>query len=243
MKTIHIIILSLITLSLSACGNDSLLGDAAGDSNPSLQGTLHLAITHHLSDETALPLTNNQKIGSNNLGFQLALEEAKISFKTLKLLSAGDDPDCEAGHDQVLNLDVTENLMAEDLKKSTLGDFLIPKIAYCRFEITLGGGASGSTFHLVMTWSKDGASGTLDLQSTEEVLISGVFMAEEDGAFIEHPLHFHANDSETEKVFGIEYDTLFQDVDFSTMTSPEMTSKILSNMSEALHQDIPSHGT
>lgn len=266
--TLFVTTIAGATFVAAGCGNGSLLApNGSGSAEP---GTLALSAIHHLSDDTALePDADGFKTLTNDEGFTITVEEAHLGWKNLTLVSGGDDPECEAGHDQTVSLAKEENLLAEDLIASDLGDAAIPMIAYCRYRIVLGPSAaaaglvvkgtknhtagetgtdgtalsdgSEATLHLAGSWTKGAASGTFHIESSNEVTVEGVFESEEGGAVIEHPLHFHEGETEVAVTFGTHYDELFDGIDFQIDTIDTQHDKAIDNLTAAVHQHGISH--
>lgn len=199
---------------------------------------------------------------TTNLGFEITLHEATVSWQHLDLISGGVDPDCESGHDRHFDLDATEDLIGEDLLLSHIDHFGVEDRAYCQWEITLGPGGAAhvadagtgdglngnlTDFHTDETFFLDGewvmglSNGTFTISSHDEVVISDVFKALVDGSEEEHPIHFHDGETELTLIFGIKYDLLFENVDFELDSPAEIEAQILNNLANEVHQHLGEH--
>lgn len=210
-------LLLIVLLGLTACGNGSLL-ETIPPNTSTTAGTFELKAVHE-----------STQVFTNNLGFLITVMEGSLAWKSLQLISGGADDDCEAGHDQTLTLNATENLLNADVATIDLGDFPIPMIAYCRYALIIAPVLGG-------TWSKGEALGTFHI-APGDTTIAGTFQATENGAVIEHPLHFHA-DTTAEKTFRTEYDLLFHNIDFTTMDAAAVTTQAVANLPAAVHQQM-----
>ncbi|HEX5036896.1 MAG TPA: hypothetical protein VFX30_07030 [bacterium] len=270
MKRLTLLVVTALAgaVSVSAgCGNGSLLA-----SNPSVSadpGTVSAAATHHLSDDSELEAdVDGFKTLVTDQGFTITIEEARLGWKELVLISGGEDPECVEGHDQTIALNKGEDLLAEDIVASELIDATVPMIAYCGYQIVFGPstaasalivdrsksheaggeaegtavseGADGS-LHLSGTWSKGGDSGAFDIRSTSGAVVEGTFQSEEDGEVIDHPLHFHEGETSVGVAFGTNYDVLFSGIDFQHDSEDAQAGKAVSNLVTAVHQDSVSH--
>ncbi|HEX5033779.1 MAG TPA: hypothetical protein VFW62_04810, partial [bacterium] len=181
------------------------------------------------------------------------------NWKSLKLISAGDDPECVGGIDQDIEIESAEDLLGEDLIASILTEKEVPQVAYCSWQITVAPGPEGAalknhggedhgsgaanppiaeTFHLAGTWSKDAASGEFHLHSTEPLVLQGNFQTAHDGEVIDHPLHFHEGEVEKQVTFGISYDILLKGIDFSAQTEDQLVTQVVTNLGLAIHQHL-----
>ena len=223
-------------------------------------GTLSIATTQHLSDESGLAAdVGGSKTLTNDLGFNVVLEEAAVNWKSVKLISSGSDPECEGGNDQDLSLESAQDLLGEDLIASVLTEQEVPQVAYCSWQITIapgvqaaalknhGGEDHGSgvvnppideTFHLAGTWSKDAASGEFHIHSTEPLVLQGNFQSSHDGELVEHPLHFHEGEVEKQVTFGITYDLLLNGLDFAAQGEEQLVTQARVNLGLAIHQHL-----
>lgn len=222
-------------LGLAACDQSSLLPEGSLSVE---SGTLTLSAIHHLNDGSALASDGTgAKVLINDLGFQVTLTHASVGYRSLSLISSGDDPECVGGSDVTVTMNGADDLLGEDLVETSLGAHSIPLAAFCSYELTLGpslGEAAAlkfhaeevhATLHLLGTWSKDGGAETaFEIESEEAVTASGVF---------DHPLHFHEGETETSKTFAIAYDSLFDGIDFETMDEVAIAEEILHNLSHA----------
>lgn len=271
MKRIALFVLvSLIggAFASAGCGNGSLL--AVNPSESADPGTLSVSVTHHPDDGSELEAdADGFKTLVNDQGFTISIQEARLGWKELVLISGGEDPECLEGHDQTIAVNKNEDLLAEDLVPSELIDATVPMIAYCRYQIVFGPsaaaaalivngskahdtgqgepegaavseGAEGS-LHLSGTWSKDGASGAFDIHSTSGAAVEGTFQSEEDGKVIDHPLHFHEGETLLGLTFGTDYDALFSGIDFQHDSEDIQNGKAVSNLVTAVRQDGVSH--
>lgn len=212
MKTKTICLFMLVTSI--ACNNGSLF-----ETDPSASaalGNLHLTAVHHLTE-------------GNNKGYTVTLETALLSWRSLVLISAGEDPECEAGQDQTLQLNITEDLLT-DSTELELGTFSIPMISYCQYEIHF------SAIQLSGRWSKEGVEGTFDLQPTEPAMVTNVFVSSHEGA--SHPFHFHEGETEAAKSFATDSDLLLQDLDFANMTDAALEAQVIENVGIAIDQKL-----
>jgi len=254
-------------LIAAGCGNGSLL--APNGSSSDEIGTLSLSAIHHLNDDTALEAdADGFKTFTNDRGFSITVEESHIGWKSVTLISGGEDPECEAGHDQNITIGKQEDLLAEDLVASDLVDAMIPMISYCNYRIHLGpsdaaalvvdgsknhagvdhgsGGTSISdgaeaTLHISGTWAKGAASGSFHIESTETLIIDGAFQSEEAGEIIEHPFHFHEGETSVALTFGTHYDEILEGIDFQTDSVGMQSDKSIGNLTAAVHQHGISH--
>ncbi|HCU23403.1 MAG TPA: hypothetical protein DF383_00155, partial [Deltaproteobacteria bacterium] len=255
MKTKPIFLNLTLLALLAGCSGNSLLGD------PNITGTtatLAIAGTHHLENGNALvPHADGTKTFTNDLGYEIVLEEAAVNWKTLRLLSSGEDPECEGGNDPKLEINRSENLLDEDLLAHVLAEHEIPRVAYCSYEIELApglitvqaskyhaeenhvGGHEPITesFYLTGSWSQGGIGGEFHFHSTESFTVEGIFHSaeEEEGP---HPFHFHEGESEKQILFGIAYDRLFQGIDFQTADAETLSEKVKENFHHAIHQHL-----
>jgi len=239
------------------CSGNSLIDGLNTDGSVAI-GELQISTVHHLEDGTELAANpDGTKSLTNDLGYAIELEEAEINWKSLKLVSAGDDEDCEAGHDQDLEINQSESFLEEDLVSALLSEQEIPMFAYCAYELTLAPGTDaaaiknhegvdhgsgdhapiGESFHLAGTWAKDGASGGFHIDTTDPVTVAGVFHASTGE---EHPLHFHEGETSTEVQFGTEYDALLKGVDFQAQNEDQRRDQVIANLSDAVHHDADS---
>jgi len=238
------------------CSGTSLIDDTNLNTDGSAPiGELQIATVHHLEDGTELEANpDGSKSLTNDLGYAIVLAEAEINWKSLKLVSAGNDEDCEAGHDQDLEINQSESFLEEDLVSSLLSEHEIPMFAYCAYELTLAPGTQGmaiknhegvdhgggdhapigESFHLAGTWSKDGANGSFHIDTIDPVMVAGLFHA---ATGEEHPLHFHEGEIAKEVLFGTEYDVLLQGVDFQSQSEDQQRDQVIANLSEAVHHD------
>lgn len=242
----------------AGCGNGSLLDPSLSESDT--VGTLSLSAVHSLQDGSALAADGSgAKVLVNDAGFQITLTHASLGYRSLALVSSGDDPECVGGGDVTLDLNGSDDLLGEDLVGTTLGSHKIPLASFCTYTLTFGPSAeeaaalkfhagedhegeegevhgAHATFHLAGTWSKDGGAETeFEIESEEPVAVSGAFgFVNDEGAFEEHPLHFHEGETETSKIFGVAYDALFDGVDFESDTADAVLEKIAANLAESV---------
>ena len=230
---------------------------------------LSVNVLHHPTqnqDETYPDLTvPGGKAFANNLGFEITLHEGTVSWQHLDLISGGDDPECESGYDQHYDLGATDDLMGEDFLLSHLAHLGIEDRVYCQWEITLGpeedahalalqahveGDAlngnltdvhTDETFYFDGEWVMGLTSGTFTVSSHDEVVINDVFKAIVSGIEEEHPLHLHEGETEVTAIFGINYDGLFEDVDFELDSPAEIEAQILLNLESLVHQHLGEH--
>ncbi len=234
---------------LAACSGTSLI-DPNFNVNPSNIGTLSLSVVHHDSEGLAIaPNPTGEKEVETDLGFHVHLQEAKINWHELHLISSGEDPECEGGNDQVIALNHPEDFLGEDLVEALLAAASVPKVAYREFELVLApspgaalkfhegedhGGSPGEpgldmTYQLSGTWEKDAASGIFLLTGTESLSVHGHF---------EHPLHFHEGETEKALLFGSTYDALLDGIDFTLDDEATQRAKVLENLEGNVHQDL-----
>jgi hypothetical protein len=223
-----------LPLAFLRCSGASLIG--ANSSGNLEVGTVEVLSLHELGDDQTLAANpDGHKELTNDLGYDLLLEEAQINWRSLRLISEGDDPECEPGQDQDIALDRVEDLLGEDLVEMILAQTSVPLVSYCRVEIVLAPtSASGS-------WAKGAASGDFELGGTEEVTVAGVFQAGEDGVVIDHPLHFHGEEMEAQVVFAVHYGELFAGMDFSVESPESLQAKLLDNLAHSVHQHQGTH--
>lgn len=241
----------------AGCGNGSLLAPSPSGSDDT--GTIALSAIHHLHDGTALAAeSDGSKVVTNDLGFQVTLTHASVGYKSLALISSGDDPECTGGNDATLALNGSDDLLGEDLVEATLGEHTIPLAAFCSYTLTLGPseeaaalkfhagedheGETGvvhgahAALHLEGTWSKDGGAETpLEIEIDDSVVLTGLFGSTTDGVFSEHPLHFHEGENETSLAFGVKYDLLFDGINFTVDTIDTQYAKTAANLEHAAH--------
>jgi hypothetical protein len=258
-RIVQTLFLGAGVIALAHCSGNQLVDD----SDPNLSGpigAISIATIHHLEDHSALAADPaGTKTLTNDQGFSLVLEEAAVNWKSVKLISSGEDPECLGGNDQELEIESAENLLGEDLVSSILTEKDVPQVGYCSWQITVapgpeaahlknhGGEDHGSgtanppideTFHLAGTWSKDAASGEFHIHSTEPLVLQGNFQAAHDGEVIDHPLHFHEGEVEKQITFGISYDVLLKGLDFSAQTEEQLVEQVTTNLGLAVHQHL-----
>jgi hypothetical protein len=237
------------SLVAAGCGNGSLLAPSSSENGET--GTLNLSAIHHLHDGSALAANaSGAKTVVNDLGFQVTLTHASLGYRSLALISSGDDPECVGGNDVTIDINGSDDLLGEDLVETSLGAHAIPLASFCSYTLTLGPSEEESaalkfhagedhegdggevhgvhaTLHLQGTWSKDGGEETeFEIELEETVEVTGVF---------EHPLHFHEGETETAEVFGVKYDILFDGIDFETDMIDAQYSKATENLEHAAH--------
>jgi hypothetical protein len=250
------LILTFFVVLITGCGNGSLLAPNASES--AAPGIVSFTVAHH-----------SEEASENDQGFTITLTVAKLGWKEMVLISGGEDPECLEGRDQRIVLNKNEDLLQEDGLPSELSDATVPMIAYCRYRIVFGpsvapaalivdGGKAHDTgggepqgtavsdgaedsFRLSGTWTKDGDSGVFDIHSTLGVAVEGAFRAEEDGIVIDHPLHFHEEESVVGVAFGSHYGALLDGIDFRNDSEETQTSKAAANLATAVRQDGVSH--
>lgn len=217
MKTFQRFLFVLTTLSLAACNQSPLLpeGSLSGET-----GILNLSAVHQLHDGSALAANEaGEKIVINDLGFQITLTHAEIGYRSLALVSSGDDPECMGGNDMAVTLNGSDDLLGEDLVEMNLGSHAIPLASFCSYILSV-------TLHQEGTWSRDGGTETaFEIESGETVTIEGAFG---------HPLHFHDGETETSKMFGVSYDALFDGVDFKNDDGGALIQKTAANLTGAV---------
>ncbi len=256
--------LKLKTLTLLSCA--ALFAGCSGnslidDSNPGASaeiGELQFSVVQHLHDGSELAAdVDGSKSFVNDLGYTVKLTEAKVNWKTFKLISGGEDPECQPGLDQTLEINSSQDYLGEDLISHLLGEHEVPKVAYCAYELTLAPGAEGAaiknhegedhgdgsssfpeSFHLAGTWTKDAASGDFHIDTTDPVVLSGAFQSMHDGEMSAHPLHFHEGENSKQVLIGTKYDVLLSGVDFQAQTEDEQRALVIANFSNAVHQHL-----
>ncbi len=262
-----LILLSCLGLVFPACGGSNLSEDFLNTSG-SETGALQVMAVQHLQNGDALELSDEgSKWIENDLGYAIELHQALIHFHQLKLVSNGEDPSCVAGLDSTVDLHATHDLLGEDLVAKLLTTQIIPKRAYCQYELTLGteeGHEHASKFHgdenhdavddtpsaeiediflIEGYWEKDGETEPFTFSASGALVLKGSFRTQENGSVIDHPLHFHDGDL-AELVWGIKYDSLFDGVEFKTQSpeeQQEQQERVLENLSHAVHQHTGEH--
>ncbi|MFO1464184.1 MAG: hypothetical protein U1F66_10450 [bacterium] len=261
MNTLKLLSYSLAAAVLfAACSGNSLI-DTTNPSGSAGLGELDIAMVHHLEDGSGLSIDpDGGKTLTNDLGYTVDFEAAKLNWHSLKLISSGDDPDCEGGLDQELDIDASEDLLGEDLLTHVLASHEIPLAAYCSYELTLApGSASGAalknhagedhgaastfpeSFHLAGTWTKGVDSGNFHIDTTDSVTVSGLFHARENGELVAHPLHFHEGETAAEAHFETKYDLLVRGVDFKNQSEDQQRERVLANLQDAIGQHLDEH--
>lgn len=258
------IFLSCLGLIFPACGGSNL-SEGFFNTSGSETGTLQVMAVQHLQNGEALELSDeNTKWLENDHGYAIELHQALIHFHQLKLISDGEDSSCIAGLDSTVDLHATHDLLGEDLVAKLLSTQIIPKRTYCQYELTLGteaGHSHTAKFHgdenhdavddtpsaeiedvflIEGYWEKDGEVEAFSLSASGTLILQGAFRTKENGVVVEHPLHFHDGDL-AELVWGIEYDQLFEGVDFKIQDEEEQQSILLENLSQAVHQHTGEH--
>ncbi len=128
-----------LAFMVSACGGEALVTNSSETVDTGF--TANIQVVHHpipnadgtfpdFGDETGKTFTND-------LGFEVTLTMATLSFHQITLISEGDDPDCVAGGDQQIELNKTETLMGEDLLTSALANTSVEDRAYCQWSLLL----------------------------------------------------------------------------------------------------------
>lgn len=246
-----------LSLWIGACAGGSLT-DQFMENLSASDGVVEVEATQHLSDGTEGEITpEGTKIFTNDLGYEIELKQGELHFHDFALLSEGDDPLCQGGFDKILSLHTAQDLLEEDLLTQHLGSALLSMAYYCRYEIRLGssdptqvkfheGEGSGTdtaaeAFHLSGTWSLGAESGEFSFTGEDPLAVMGVFMAMENGAVIEHPLHFHEGERVISAVFGTQYDILFDGVDFKSQGAETQLEMIYQNFQDAIHQHLGEH--
>ncbi|MCC6271978.1 MAG: hypothetical protein IT572_00800 [Deltaproteobacteria bacterium] len=242
-------LLSCVALFAGCSGNNLVATDT---------GELQFSVVHHLNDGSELAAdAEGNKTFVNDLGYTVKLTEAKVNWKSIKLISDGDDPECLAGNDQDLEINSSQDFLGEDLISHLLGDHEVPMVAYCAYELTLAPGAEAAaiknhegedhgggnssfpeSFHLAGTWTKDAANGDFHIDTTDPVVIGGAFHTMQDGEMVEHPLHFHDGETSLSLLFGTKYDVLLNGVDFQAQDEDAQREQVLANLPNAVHQHL-----
>lgn len=256
--------LKLKTLTLLSCA--ALFAGCSGnslidDNNPGASaeiGELQFSVVQHLHDGSELAADlDGSKSFVNDLGYTVKLTEAKVNWKTFKLISDGEDPECQPGLDQTLEINSSQDYLGEDLISHLLGEHEVPKVAYCAYELILAPGAEGATiknhegedhgggsssfpesFHLAGTWTKDAASGDFHIDTVEPVVLGGAFHSMHDGETVEHPLHFHEGEASKQVLIGTKYDLLLTGVDFQAQSEEAQRAQVIANFPNAVHQHL-----
>lgn len=248
------------TLSLAlvagACSGNSLVD--------SQEGTLQIEAVHHRQDGSALAADDmGRKTFVNDEGYTIELTEAVMNWRSLKLISGGTNAECVAGNDREIDINQVEDWLAPDLQVLSLATASIPEGAYCQYELTLaptladaavkfhageehgdGPQGIGVTFHLAGNWAKDNQTGSFEWVSTDAVKIAGHFQVEENGQKVDHPLHFHEGEDQSEVMFGSAYDKLFDGLDFVQQDEAARQEILLENFQQAVHQHMGApHGS
>lgn len=195
---------------------------------------------HYLQDD-------GSKEFISNLGFTITLQQASISWEHLHLVSDGSDEECEIGFDVQVDIERAQNLLANDLDLLQLTTIQISDHAYCRYEIHLS--PNNETFSgindqltllnnsLILSgkWHRDTESGSFSASIPDEIVIDGTFKS---GTFFEsadHPIHYHEGQTEKTIIFGLAYDKLFSDFDFSD-ASASLEDILQENIKDSLSQ-------
>jgi hypothetical protein len=255
------LLMVLIVTTLFGCNQSSLL--SPGGSESAEEGSLRVEFSHGVENTASLHDLGDAKEITNNVGFVLRLQHAALGIKSLNLISSGDDPECIGGHDTLLNVNGSDDLLGLDETQVSLGSFAIPVTAYCSYELTLGASSVASalkfhtdhdgedltgvsstpahaTLHLEGSWTA--ADGVLtedfEIEILEDIVLSAKFRADEDGGLIDHPLHFHGEETSRDVSFRIDYDLLFRDIDFAAQTPEAIRAKIVENLRQAIFQNI-----
>ena len=240
MKKISLKIIPLLTIlgslaGVAACSGQPLI-NGSGSSFPF---TAHVMSIHHPTPDAQGDFpdltTPNGREFTTDLGFDIVLEEATLSWQHLDLISGGNDPECEAGFDAHLELDGTEDLIGEDLVPLHLGDFAIEDRHYCQWEVTIG------DIYLRGAWESGGANGSFTIESIEEVVKKAPFKAKVADVEEEHPIHFHDGETDLEIIFGIQYDQLLDGIDFEVDSDAVIEAQVLSNLESLVHQHLGAH--
>jgi hypothetical protein len=202
--------------AFAACDQSSLLPEA---SLSGATGTLALSAVHHLHDGSPLAASGfGAKVFVNDLGFRMTLTHGEVHFRSLSLVSSGEDPECAGGNDVTISINGSDDLLGEDLVATSLDSHTTPLASYCSYELAMG-------LHLEGTWSvEDGAETAFEIETEEPVTVEGIF---------DHPLHFHEGETEAAKTFSVAYDALFDGIDFETMDPATIVGEVLHNLSHA----------
>lgn len=254
--------LSVKTLTLLSCAvffAGCSGADLIDNLNPGASaefGEVEFSVIQGLSDggELAADLDGSKTL-VNDLGFTVKLAEAKVNWKILKLVSGGADPECEAGLDQTLEINSSQDFLGEDLLSHVLGEHEIPKVAYCGYELTLAPGTAVATlkyhegedhgegnssfeesFHLAGTWSKDAGTGNFHIHSTDPLIIVSAFHSLHDAELVEHPLHFHEGEGAKQVIIKTRYDALLNGIDFQNQTEEQQRAQVGANFPDAVGQ-------
>ena len=240
MRIIKFLFFSLIFIPLAACNNASLV-DQFFNNQSAGSGAVEVLALQHLGDGSSGEISSEQtKIFSNDLGYEIELTAATLHFHRISLFSDGDDPQCIGGNDQDISIHHTQDLLGEDLLTHHMGTEVVPTVNYCEFEVQVGHDG-GEVFHLKGHWSKGGDSGDFELMGMEEIMISHIFKAEENGEVIVHPLHFAQGETVISVLLGIKYDLLLDGVDFRSQSADAQIDAIYRNLPTVIHQHGDSH--
>lgn len=232
----------LFVLLLASCSGQSLLTQADADTILATK-TLHLKSTQHgaLNEEGHYPdLTqeDGSKTFTNDLGLTLTLESATLHWGHFHLISDGDDPECDPGHDVDIELDIHQNLMSEDLHAAVLASAQIEDRGYCRFMVHFTPSEEdGVTARLTGLWTDGVQSGGFNLSIEEEFEAEGIFASGTDMASAAHPLHYHEGQTEKNLTFAHTYDEWFDGVDFSE-DNESLKAALTANILDSFHQHL-----
>lgn len=234
-----------VLLLAAACSGENLVN---GDTPPNKSFTLETLPTGTPDDNGIFPsLTqgDGSKVFQNGLGVTITLEAAGISWGHVQLISEGNDPECEAGHDVELHVERIENLIAAvDLQASPLSATEIADYSYCQYRVELtpensdSPGLSGlseiagSSIYAKGTWDFNGAGGAFEVKSAEEIELTREFVGQSGHA---HPLHYHEGEEAKTVRFAVYYDQWFEGVDFSeseAVLSAEVSANVLGSIKQ-----------
>ncbi len=250
MKTnLKIFFLISMLLVLARCSGADLTAQA--NQNPGVFGGLHLSFIQHGEAGAILPNPAGEKEFDTDLGYHIRLQDARIYWHRIELISSGADPECLGGNDQSLALNRLQDFLGEDGMADDLLETQIPLVSYCQFKLSFapsehaaikhhdgedhGSDTAAEGYHLKGVWSKGPDSGDFHIESLGETVVSGEFT---------HPLHFHEGESEVAVTFEVHYDELLNGIEFSALPAEAAQQAAFEeNLREAIHYEVGSgHG-
>ncbi|EKD42482.1 MAG: hypothetical protein ACD_73C00140G0004 [uncultured bacterium] len=215
--------LPLIFLSIfMGCSGSPLIDQSPNADETVLKLLSIMTVQHGNPDEAP---QGNVKIFANNLGIQVTLEEANLSWGHWHLISEGSDPECEAGHDTELEILEIQNLMGEDSQPSELISGFIADHSYCQYGIHFineNEGSNGYSLFVSGSWNNGLEEIPFIIALNDEFEIEGEFV---------HPLHFHEGESEKTITFGFTYNKWFEDISFDE-TPEDLENAFLINFKQ-----------
>lgn len=255
MKYVSRIVLILLAFACAACGGESLINGLNTNVGVTKTLTAH-AIHHGTEDDTGgFPdylQGDGTKLFVNDLGIAITLTKAAISWGHIQLISEGNDPECEAGHDAELHVENIENILDADLVEMELMAASIEDTAYCQFQVELTPdnaespgldllpGIAGHSAYITGSWTHGAESGIFEIALDEELVTISPLITIEGHETIEHPFHFHEGDDAASLTFGFTYDRWFDGVTFAESLA-ELEIKVADNIIGSIGQYLDSH--